>query len=88
MTLAAWTASPTSGSTVNVYRCAGVSCTNFAKLASSAPANGPYNDTSITAGAYIYQVTAVVNGAESVPSNTASVTISPQPPTGLTAASH
>jgi len=80
-----WTASATAGSTVNVYRCAGASCTSFAKITTGVAAGGPYTDTSVTAGSYTYYVTAVVNGAESVPSNTATVTISPLPPTGLTA---
>ena len=81
----AWTASATPGSTVNVYRCAGVSCTAFSKLTTGVAAAGPYVDTTATAGAYSYYVTAVVSGVESVPSNTATVTIAPLPPTGLTA---
>lgn len=80
-----WTASTTVGSTVNVYRCAGASCTTFTKLTTGIVAAGPYSDTSVTAGAYSYYVTAVVNGVESAPSNTATVSVSPQPPTGLTA---
>jgi hypothetical protein len=78
-----WTASTTAGSTVNVYRCAGAGCTPT-KLTTGVVAAGPYTDTTVTAGAYSYYVTAVVNGAESGPSNTATVTISPNPPTGLT----
>lgn len=80
-----WTASTTPGSTVNVYRCSGTGCTP-AKLASGVTAGGPYTDSTVTAGSYFYYVTAVVNGAESAPSNTATVSISPQPPTGLTVA--
>jgi hypothetical protein len=80
-----WTASATPGGTVNVYRCIGANCTSFTLLTSGVLAAGPYTDATITAGAYSYQVTAVVNGAESVPSNTATVTVRPQPPTGLAA---
>lgn len=78
-----WTASSTPGGTVNVYRCVGASCTNLTQLTTGVVAAGPYTDLTVTAGAYSYYVTALVNGAESLPSNTATVTVRPQPPTGL-----
>jgi hypothetical protein len=84
-----WTASVTTGGTVNVYRCVGSPCTatsSFSKLSTGVVAAGPYNDATVTAGAYSYFVTALVNGAESVPSNTVTISVLPQPPTGLVAA--
>lgn len=78
-----WTGSITPGGTVNMYRCTGASCTNFAPLAAGIVAAGPYVDATVTAGLYSYQATALVNGAESLPSNTATVMVRPQPPTGL-----
>jgi len=81
-----WTASATPGSTVNVYRCSGVSCTSFTKLTSGVTPSGPYLDTTAAVGSYSYYVTAVVGGAESAPSNTTTVTVLPQPPTGLSSA--
>src|ERR1700734_1887494 len=81
-----WTASATPGSTVTVFRCAGASCTTFTQLATGIAAGGPYVDTTVTAGAYSYYVTATVNGAVSAPSNTATGTLSPLPPTVLSVA--
>jgi hypothetical protein len=80
-----WTASTTAGGTVNVYRCIGASCTTFTQLTTGITAAGPYTDSSVTAGAYSYYVTSVVNGAESIASNTATISVLPQPPTGLVA---
>jgi len=81
-----WTASATPGSTVTVYRCVGTSCTAFTQIATGIAAGGPYVDTTVTAGAYSYYVTATVNGVASGPSNTATGTLSPLPPTGLSVA--
>ena len=39
----------------------------------------------MTAGIYVFNVTATENGAESAPSNTVTVTVAPLAPTGLTA---
>jgi len=84
-----YVASVTPGSTVNVYRCVGVSCSNFTQIATAQPASGPYTDSTVTAGAYSWYVTATVGGVESTShSNVASLSISPQPPTGLTAAAN
>lgn len=80
-----WTASATPSTTVNVYRCSGVSCTTFTKIATGQAAGGPYVDSTVTSGAYSYYVTAVGVGGESAPSNTATYTLAPLPPTGLTA---
>jgi hypothetical protein len=43
-----------------------------------------YTDATVSAGAYCYYLNAVLNGATSVPSNTAAVTVPVAPPTGLT----
>lgn len=81
-----YTASVTPGTLTNVYRCTGVGCTNFTQIATGQPAGGPYTDSTVTAGVYSWYVTATENGAESTThSNVATLTISPQPPTGLTA---
>lgn len=64
-----WTASITPGTTVNVYRCLGPSCTNFTQIATGVAAGGPYTDTTVTSGSYTYYVTAELNGVESDPSN-------------------
>jgi hypothetical protein len=92
-----WTASTSTGGTVNVYRANGA-CTGtsaFAKIASSVAAGGPYDDTTVTVGTavgsntatYCYYVTAFVNGAESLPSNSIALTftntVRPSPPQGL-----
>lgn len=72
----------------NVYRAAGA-CTSTTTFgtplfsASSSAVN--YSDTAVVVGlSYCYAVTFVVNGTESVKSNTVSVTIAPYPPTGVT----
>lgn len=92
-----WTASTSAGGTVTVYRAAGdcASATGFAAIASKVVAAGPYDDTTVSVGSsvgqnsatYCYYVTAVVNSAESGPSNkialTFTNTVLPQPPTGL-----
>lgn len=82
-----WTASVDTGGTVNVYRatsaCAGGGTPSFVKLQSGVVAAGPYVDSTVGAGLFCYYVTALVNGVESLPSNTAGVTIVPAPPTAL-----
>lgn len=53
--------------TVNVYRATGTGAT-FAKIASGVPASGPYVDSAVDGGQeYRYQLTAVVDSVESVP---------------------
>jgi fibronectin type 3 domain-containing protein len=77
----AWQASPSAAGnpslTYNVYRastCAG----QFSKVNASAVAATTYLDTTVAAGAtYCYQVTAVLNGLESVPSNQAVAAVPP-----------
>jgi len=74
-----WTASP-DGGTVNVYR-------GGTQIANGLTAN-TYTDSGVAVGSYTYYVTTTVNGAESGPSNQITVTVSPQPPSSLTAAAH
>jgi hypothetical protein len=84
-----WTPSTTPGGTVTIYRCVGTPCTatsSFTLLATGIAAAGPYVDNTITAGVYSYYGVTVLNGATSAPSNIASGTLSPQPPTGLAVA--
>ena len=78
----AWTASSDAAANpslaYNVYRsanCAGA----FARLNSAPVAATSYLDASALAGAWCYQVTAVLNGTESVPSSEA-VAVIPLPP--------
>ena len=80
-----WTASTDTGGTVNVYRTAGACSTSatFTKIATGVVAAGPYVDSGIAVGNYCYQVTAVVGGAESVPSNQAPASVLPNAPTIL-----
>lgn len=81
-----WTASPDPGTSVTVYRAPGACGTSgqtFTKLSSSAPAGGPFKDTSVTAGTWCYYVTATANGAESAPSNNAGSLVPTAPPTNL-----
>jgi hypothetical protein len=79
-----WTASP-DGGTVNVYRAPGACSTSaaFTKITTGVVAAGPYVDNGIAVGNYCYQVTAVVGGAESVPSNQAPASVLPSAPTVL-----
>lgn len=82
-----WTPSTDTGGTVNIYR-ATSSCTGtptFTKLATGIVAAGPYVDSSVGIGPFCYYVTAVVNGAESLPSTTAGATVLPLSPTSLVA---
>jgi hypothetical protein len=86
-----WTASadaaanPTLG--YNVYRLAGAcpasGTTGFTKLNASPITTTTYSDASVGLGTFCYYVTATLNGAESVPSNTASAVVLPGAPTLL-----
>lgn len=77
----AWQPSPDAASnpslTYNVYRastCAG----QFSKLNAAGISATTYVDTAVAVGAaYCYQVTAILNGVESVPSNQAIAVIPP-----------
>jgi len=78
-----WAASASAASnpslTYNVYRaspCSG----SFAKINAGPVAATTYLDNEPAPGSYCYQVTAVLNGAESSPSNTAAATILPIQP--------
>lgn len=82
----AWqdTANPT-GTTYNVYRATGL-CSGtptFSKLATAVTVK-TYTDSTVTTGNYCYQVTAVFQGSESVPSNSVNPNVPAFPPTGLT----
>lgn len=87
-----WSNVNTTG-TVTLYKASAACSTNpttFTPIQTGIASAGPYEDNSTvngTAGVsnYCYYVTAVVNGAESIPSNkvSISVTVLPQPPTGL-----
>jgi hypothetical protein len=81
-----WTdAQNPAGTTYNVKRAIGL-CTGtptFTTIA-SALTTKTYNDATVTVGNYCYVVTAVLNGAESVPSNSAQANVPPFPPTALT----
>ena len=84
-----WTAStdaaanPTLG--YNVYRLAGAcpasGTTGFTKLNTATVTTTSFTDSAISLGNACYYVTATLNGAESVPSNTASAVILPGAPT-------
>jgi hypothetical protein len=88
-----WTASSDSTTatpgTVSVLRASGV-CpatgvpATVTTLTTSAPAGGPYVDSTVTAGQYCYYVTATIGGATSVPSNTSGAPVPTFPPSGLT----
>jgi Rhamnogalacturonan I lyases beta-sheet domain len=76
-----WTASPDAGEnpslTYNVYR-AGSCPGQFTKLNSAPLSSTSYLDTNAAIGAvYCYQVTAVLNGIESLPSNQAIAAVPP-----------
>lgn len=83
----AWTAS-TDGGTVNVYRIPG-SCPsstttgNGTKLTAAPVAGTTYVDSTVLVGSYCYYVTAVLSGAESVPSNLVPAVILPSAPTAV-----
>jgi len=79
------------GTSYNVYRAAGA-CTGspaFAKIGSTPVSVKTYTDSAVaSASTYCYQVTAVLNGVESVPSNSAPAVIPPDPPSGLSVVVH
>ena len=76
----AWTASSDAATNpslaYNVYRAASCSGT-FAQINAAPIVTTNYLDNHPPAGSYCYRVTAVLNGTESVPSNTAAATILP-----------
>jgi hypothetical protein len=86
-----WTASSdaAANSTLgyNVYRltgaCPASGTAGFTKLNSTPVTSTTYSDTTIGPGSFCYYVTATLNGAESVPSNTASAVVLPGAPTLL-----
>ncbi len=81
------TANPT-GTTYNVYRASGT-CSS-SPIFSGIPINTlpvagkTYLDTPIAPGNWCYRVTAIANGIESTPSNTASAPVPAFPPSTLT----
>ena len=86
-----WTASSDAAANpslgYNVYRLAGAcpasGTTGFTKLNASPVTATTFSDATVGLGAACYYVTATLNGAESVPSNTASAVILPGAPTLL-----
>jgi hypothetical protein len=81
-----WTASP-DGGVVTVYRATGTCSTvplTFTAI-STGVTGTTYVDSGIAPGKFCYQVTTVVNGAESLPSNQAQAVILPLAPTTLVA---
>jgi hypothetical protein len=79
-----WTASP-DGGVVTVYRAIGTCSTSLTFTSiTSGVAGTTYADSALAPGRYCYQVTTVVNGAESVPSNQAQAVILPSSPSSLT----
>lgn len=69
------------GTTWNVYRAPGL-CTAspvFVKLTATPLTVKTYVDSTVVSGSYCFQVTAVLNGVESGPSNQAGATY-PSPP--------
>ncbi len=70
-----------SGTTWNVYRAPGA-CTAspvFVKLNAAAVTVKTYVDSTVVSGSYCFQVTAVLNGIESLPSNSIGA-VYPSPP--------
>jgi hypothetical protein len=81
-----WTASTDAGVAYSIYRLAGTcpstsTLTGFSKIAIGLTTTS-YSDA-VTAGAFCYTATATLNGAESIPSNSASVTVAPAAPTNF-----
>jgi hypothetical protein len=73
----------------DVYR-APVACTatptpTFSRVGSTAPLATTFTDTAVPLGVFCYVVTSLVNGAESVSSNTAPAVILPAAPTSVKA---
>lgn len=81
-----WADSQNVGATYNVYRAAGL-CSGsptFSKIASGVSTLA-YTDSTVTPGAYCYQVTATLNSLESAPAPSAAASIPPSAPGALTA---
>lgn len=72
------------GTTYSVYRASSPcgAATTFTKIA-SAVSSKTYSDSGIVPGHYCYQVTAVYDGIESLPSNNADANVKPKPPKNL-----
>jgi|ERR1700674_2555284 hypothetical protein len=85
-----WTASTDSGVSYNIYRlsgaCPSAATTGFAKITAAPLTATTYTDSTVAPGTYCYYATAVLNGAESIPSNLASAVILPAAPTALSVA--
>lgn len=78
-----WTASP-DGGVYTVYRATGTCSSTLTFSSISVGVTGTtYADAGLAPGKFCYQVTTVVNGAESVPSNQAQAVILPSPPSAL-----
>jgi hypothetical protein len=83
-----WTAPTDPGVNYNVYRLAG-SCPAsgtagaFVKINTAPVTSTSYTDSTVALGTSCYYVTATLNGAESVPSNTVSGVVLPGAPTLL-----
>lgn len=80
-----WTPS-VDGGAVTVYRATGACSVSsvFASITTGIAAN-TYTDGTVGIGAFCYQVTTIVNGRESAPSNQITAVVLPSPPTSLTA---
>ena len=87
-----WTASASAAAnpslTYNVYRSPGCSGT-FTRLNSSAVTATSFTDAGVAPGTYCYQVTAVLNGSESAPTNQAAAVVpAPAPPRQTPSCAH
>jgi hypothetical protein len=86
-----WGASPDAAAnptlSYTVYRASGACSTSplFAPVATNVAQTDIFTDTALAPGVYCYQVTAVLNGAESLPSNQVTARILPSAPTTLVA---
>lgn len=86
-----WTASPDATANAslgyNVYRLSGAcpasGTAGFTKLNATPVTTTTFTDATVGLGSFCYYVTATLNGAESVPSNTASAVVLPGAPTLL-----
>jgi hypothetical protein len=86
-----WTASTDAAAnpllSYNVYRlvgaCPASGTAGFTKINTAAVVTPTFADANVGLGSFCYYVTATLNGAESVPSNTASAVILPGSPTLL-----
>lgn len=86
-----WTASPDAAANpslgYNIYRLSGAcpasGTAGFTKLNATPVTTTSFSDATVGLGSFCYYVTATLNGAESVPSNTASAVVLPGAPTLL-----